>query len=195
MKSHPAWKLLAVAAAFASSSVFADVASGTVGTTVDPINTVTFTAAAFSTVKLVASAGNSAYVLGSGRIDNNNALGWKLSVISANNGTLRRGGNETGTGREVTYTNITLRNTGGTLGTNLTDPKDEVRNVTTSVATPVIFSTRTTKDGTGTARAAHSATVAYTYSLEINIPALSEAEQLLSGDYKDTISLTLVNDV
>ena len=114
--------------------------------------------------------------------------GWLTT--SANNGTLRR---TTGTGdnedSRVTYTNVKLFKTGGTLGLGLTDPANGGTGVAKNITSgSVIFNTGSAVGSPGTAT---TATVAYAYALKISYSANTA---LLSGTYSDTITLTLAND-
>jgi hypothetical protein len=161
-----------------------------VGGDVDAISTLT-SVNYVTNLDIVGASGLNNAVIVSGTINNNDENGWDLTVTSANAGKLQKGAG--GAGRELVYTNITLVNTGGTLGAGLTNPSNTTRNVATGAdAGDVIgtthFFTHTQFTGTG---AAQSATVDYTFELRISAAANTS---LLSGTYTDTITLTLNND-
>lgn len=175
-----------LALGLAASAALAD----PVGGDVDPISTLS-SVNYVTNLDIVAASGLNNAVIVSGTINNNDENGWDLVVTSANAGKLQRGAG--GAGRELVYTNITLVNSGGTLGVGLTNPSNTTRNVATGAgAGDVIgtthFFTHTQFAGTG---AAQSATVDYTFELRISAPANTS---LLSGIYTDTITLTLNND-
>ena len=161
-----------------------------VGGEVDPISalaSVTYV----TNLDIVGASGLTNAVIVSGTINNNDELGWDLTVTSANAGKLQRGAG--GAGRELVYNNITFVRTGGTLGAGLTDPSNTTRNVATGAGAGDItgtthFFTHTQLTGTGTAT---SATVNYAFELQISAAADTS---LLSGTYLDTITLTLNND-
>jgi hypothetical protein len=178
-------KFLAVAAlALAGSSAFGQ---STVGGNIPEIKSVTFNAV---TGTFTAATGNASFDLGTGQIDNNSATGWKLTIVSANKGVLKRDGGGSGAGNEVVYSTIKLINTSGTnatLGSGLIDPAGVAKDVTNGTGTAVW----NTGSAVGTPGTATTATVAYTYKLQININADTKR---LAGDYKDSLTLTLAND-
>jgi hypothetical protein len=161
-----------------------------VGGDVDPINTLT--SETYNTnLDIEAASGLTDAVIVTGTINNNDEDGWDLTVTSLNAGKLQKGAG--GAGRELVYNNITFVGTGGTLGAGLTNPSNTTRNVASGAgAGDVIgtthFFTHTQFTGSGTAT---SATVDYTFELRISAPANTS---LLSGSYRDTITLTLSND-
>lgn len=164
--------------------------AGPIGGDVDPINTLT-SENYVTNLDIVGASGLADVVIASGTINNNDENGWDLTVTSLNAGKLQRGAG--GAGRELAYNNITFVGTGGTLGAGLTDPNNTTRNVATGTgAGDVIgtthFFTHTQFTGNGTAT---SATVGYTFELRISAAANTS---LLSGNYTDTITLTLNND-
>ena len=161
-----------------------------IGGDVDPINTLT-SVTYVTNLDIVGASGLADAVIVSGAINNNDELGWDLTVTSANAGRLQRGAG--GAGRELVYNNITFVGTGGTLGAGLTNPSNTTRNVATGAgagdtAGTTHFFTHTQFTGTGTAT---SATADYTFELRISAAADTS---LLSGSYTDTLTLTLNND-
>jgi hypothetical protein len=143
-----------------------------------------------SNINIVGANGLTSVAIVSGTINNNDSNGWDLTVISANLGVLKKGAG--GAGRELTYTNVVLAATGGTLGAGLTSPAG-TRNIATGagagdVAGTTHFYTNATFAGHGTAT---SATVDYTFELRISAAADTS---LLSGSYSDDITLQLNND-
>jgi hypothetical protein len=184
-------RVLAASAAFllGGATVFA----GTVGGSVTAINTLAENYVSNITIGSSTPGSNAQTdtTVVSGTIDNNNDAGWKLTVVSANVGKLKRGAG--GAGREILYTNVKFVKTGGTLGAGLTDPHNVTRNIVTGadagdVAGTTVFNTGATVGAPGTAT---TATVAYAYALRIS---WSSDTTLLSGSYSDTITLTLAND-
>lgn len=180
---------LAVAAALALGATGA--LAGTVGGSVDPINTLVENDV--SSITIVGASGQTDTTIVTGTIDNNFDGGWKLTVTSANVGKLTRGGGAGGAGREILYTNVKFVKTAGTLGAGLTDPHDSNKNIVTGasgggVAGTTIFNTGSAVGVPGTAT---TATVAYAYALRISWAADTS---LLSGTYSDSVTLTLAND-
>jgi hypothetical protein len=188
-------KFLAVAAlALAGSSAFAD--THTVGGNIPPINALTFSPidATVAAGAFTAAAGNSAFDLGTGQIDNNSVTGWKLEIKSLNKGVLKRtsAGGGSGAGSEVLYSNIKLINTGGTnaTGTGISDPAGATgtaKDVTNTSGIAVW----NTGSAVGTPGTAATATVGYKYKLQINIGTDTSR---LAGTYTDSLTLTLAND-
>ncbi len=172
--------------------------AGTVGGSVPAILTLGQTDLA--SISFVGASGGTNTPIVTGTIDNNAVNGWKLTVASANSGILFLAGTS-GAGREIVYTNVKFVKTGGTLGTGLTDPHNQVKNVATTGS--VIFNTRSTIAHAHDAVTNHdafsefhlgvatTATVAYAYSLQITWTANTT---VMSGDYTDSITLTLAND-
>lgn len=179
---------LAVVAAFALGGVTSALA-GTVGGTVAPINTLVENDV--STITIVAATGQTDTNIVTGTIDNNNAGGWKLTVASTNVGKLKKG--DGGAGREILYTDVKFVKTGGTLGAGLTDPTGGSKNIVTGASGGAVAGTTIFNTGTavGIAGTATTATVGYAYALQIS---WSADTSLLSGNYTDTITLTLAND-
>jgi hypothetical protein len=171
---------IAAAAALASgsSAYAADTATGTVGGTVQPINSVTATFTDPASVT-IPSAGSDVNIV-TGTIDNNSITGWKLTVTSGNLGKLLR----TGGGGQIVYTNVAFTGGGGTLGAGLTAPSG----AKPVDAVPAIFNTGT---AVGTPGTATTATVGYGYTLSITVPA---ATSRIAGTYTDTITVTVAND-
>jgi hypothetical protein len=127
-----------------------------------------------------------------GTIDNNNEAGWKLTVVSTNSGKLLRGTG--GAGREILYTNVKFVQTAGTLGAGLNSVNGVTRNIVTGAnagGTPgtTVFNTGASFGIVGTAT---TATEALTYDLQIS---WSNDTTLIAGNYTDTITLTLENDI
>jgi len=179
MKTRTALKQSAIALAIVSTFALGGIVpafAGTVGGSVGAINVVTQTDVA--NVTIAADTAQTDTTIVTGTIDNNDASGWKLTVASANSGKLKNGGG--GAGREILYTNVKLvTDTSGTLGTGLTSPAAS-KDVTSGSA---VFAALTT---------ATSATVNYGYALKISWAADTS---LLSGDYQDTIVVTLANNI
>lgn len=186
VQGNPLRMICRVAAGMAmAASALAD----PVGGDVDPINTLT-SVSYVSNIDIVGASGLSNVAIVSGTINNNDVNGWDLSVTSANLGILKRGSG--GAGRQLTYTNIVLATTGGTLGAGLTSPAG-THNIATGagagdVAGTTHFYTHSSFAGTGTAT---SATADYTF--ELRISATADAS-ILSGSYTDDITLQLNND-
>lgn len=184
--------LLAVTTALliGTTSAFA----GTVGGDIDPINTVSINDVA--NIDIVAGTGQTNTIITSGVIANNSELGWRLLVVSANQGTLRRtSGSGDNAASRITYTNVNFFATGaGTLGAGLTSPVG-THNIATGASYGDVAGT--TSFNTGTAyhtlnvAAATTATVAYGYQLRISWSPNTAA---LSGTYTDTITLTMSDD-
>lgn len=182
--------LLAAAAAFASGTAFA----GTVGGSVAPINTLT-NEVYTSNVVIDPSVGQTDTTIVTGRINNNNDAGWKLTVVSANLGKLVRteGGGGGGAGREIAYTNVKFVKTAGTLGAGLTDPHNQSKDIAAGTGAGGVAGTTAFNTGAafGTPGTATSATIDYDFALRIS---WSADRSLLSGTYQDTVTLTLAND-
>lgn len=175
-----------LALGLAATTVLAD----SIGGDVDPINELTLVTYV-TNLDIVGANGLTDAVIVSGTINNNSENGWDLSVKSDNQGKLLRGAG--GAGRELVYNNITFVGTGGTLGAGLTNPNNTTRNVATGAGAGDVLGTThffTHSQFTGTG-AATSATVGYTFELQIDASANTS---LLSGTYSDTITLTLNND-
>lgn len=175
--------------AYASSAV-----AGTVGGTVDPINVLS-NEAFTSSITIDPATGQTDTTIVTGRINNNNDAGWKLTVVSTNLGKLVRteGGGGGGAGRQIAYTNVKFVNTGGTLGTGLSSPNNQSKNITTGASAGDVAGTTVFNTGAavGTPGTATSATVDYDFALKIS---WSADRNLLSGTYQDTVTLTLAND-
>jgi hypothetical protein len=188
MKHFSSIKLFALAAlALAGAAHAQNSVQGGPGGSVPPINTLTNTGGFVTSLSLATSASTQAIY--TGRIDNNFDKGWKLSVHSANAGKFYRTGSPSGgAGRELAYTNVTFVPTGGTLGSGLTAPTGA--HATQSVVTDALFTTRGANQGV--LPTATSATVAYTFSLQVGWSANTA---LLAGTYTDDITLTLNDDV
>jgi hypothetical protein len=179
MKTKAALKKSAIGVAIVSAFALAGIApafAGTIGGAVAPINVVTQNDVANITV--VADTAQTDTTVVTGTIDNNDAGGWTLTVASANSGKLKKGAG--GAGREILYTNVKLvTGTSGTLGTGLTSPAAS-KDVTSGSAVYAALTTAT------------SATVNYGYALKIS---WSADTSMLSGDYQDTITVTLANNI
>jgi hypothetical protein len=171
--------------------------AGTVGGSVTPINSLSNENYVSNLTIGTSTPGNNNAqtdtTIVTGQIDNNDENGWKLTVVSANLGKLKKGSG--GAGREIAYTNIKFVRTSGasTLGAGLTDPHNTVRNIATGedagdVAGTTVFNTGTAYGVPGTAT---DATEGYTFALKIS---WSSDTSLLSGTYSDTLTLTLAND-
>lgn len=183
---------LAVVSAFALGSVTSAFA-GTVGGSVDPINTIS---TSFPNTAIVASAGLSDRIIVTGTIDNNADTGWRVTVVSGNVGKLIRteGGGGGGAGRELLYTSIKFVKTGGTLGVGLIDPDTQNKNIVTGANGGGVAGTTKFSTGGATlpaAATATTATVGYTYALKISASADTS---LLAGTYSDTITVTIAVD-
>jgi hypothetical protein len=150
-------------------------ASGVIGGAVAPFNEMTDNLF-FNNIMIDPTTTMTDVVVASGLINNNNDKGWELQVASANAGILKRGLG--GTSRQINYQNIKLVKVGGILGTNLTDPNGSVKSLSSGGA---VF-------GTGAALGI-SGTLNYSYELQVDLPA---DPSLLSGQYTDTLTLTLV---
>jgi len=195
---HSVLKLAAVISALALGGVTSALAQsqgGTVGGSVVAINTLATT---FSSGISIGSAtpntanGRTDVEVVHGTIDNNSVMGWRLTVHSDNIGKLKRGSG--GAGQEILYTSVKFHQTGGTLGTDLTNPSDTSKSIVTGVnggdvAGTTFFSTGTAPSGPhGTAS---TATQAYAFQLLIT---WSSDLTLLAGTYSDTLTLTLADD-
>jgi hypothetical protein len=176
--------------------------AGTVGGDVAAINTLgtqTFASAvAMSTTTPGASNALTDLVILSSTIDNNNVAGWKLTVVSTNQGKLCRAGSACVAGAasatgQLGYTNIKLVNTGGTLGAGLTNPSAQNKDILTGVDGGAVPGTTFFNTRTGvTLGTATTATVGYTFALKIS--TLNNTT-LLKGAYSDTITLSLADDI
>jgi hypothetical protein len=181
---------LAIVSALTLTGATSALAGSVVGGVLE-INTLTnnFTPA-FSIGSATAGASNDQTdtTIVSGQIDNNSPNGWKLTVVSANKGKLLMGGG--GTGREILYTNVKLVTTSGTLGTGLTSPVG-TKNIATGADGGGIIGTTYYSTGTAGLAAAATGTVGYLYALQIS---WASDLTLLSGNYTDTITLTLADN-
>lgn len=119
-------------------------------------------------------AGNA--TVGTITVDANNPNGWKLNIVSANDGEMQL---TTGTGLiyEVIAYTMSLTNPSGTLGPNLTPP---------AVSTLPLASLGTNHDFSGINA---GPTVGYGYDVEID----TSAKALTQGTYDDTITFTVSN--
>jgi hypothetical protein len=176
--------------AFSGAAV---VLAGTVGGSVTAINQLVENDVSSITIgsSTPGANGQTDTTIVTGTIDNNDAAGWKLTIVSANTGKLKKGAG--GAGREILYTNIKFVKTGGTLGAGLTDPDGSSKNIVTGAsgggtAGTTIFNTGS---AVGTPGTATTATVGYAYALKIS---WSSDTSLLSGSYTDSLTLTLAND-
>lgn len=182
--------LLAVAAALCTGTAVA----APVGGSVTAINALS-NDAYVTNLAIVGDTATTDATIVSGRINNNNDAGWRLSVTSANTGKLIRteGGGGGGAGREILYTNVKFVRTAGTIGAGLTDPHNQSKNIVTGasgggVAGTTIFNTGA---AVGTPGAATAATVDYDFALQIS---WGIDRTLLAGTYRDNITLLLEND-
>ncbi|MDO8806057.1 MAG: hypothetical protein Q7R35_16695 [Elusimicrobiota bacterium] len=155
--------------------------AGSIGGVVDPISTLT-SETYFADVSGGASADGvvSNAKIASVVVDNNNEAGWKLTVTSANNGSLKN--TVAVSSPTIAYSNIKLVKTGGVLGAGLADPNNASQAVTSG---STIFQT------SPGAQVASTATVAYALELQISWSANTA---LLSGTYSDTITMTLASE-
>ena len=184
--------LSAATAALLGSTI--PVWAGTVGGSVTAINTLAendHNAITIGSSTPGADNSQSNTTVVDGTIDNNSDTGWKLTIVSANVGKLKKGSG--GAGREILYTNITFAKTGGTLGAGLVDPDGTSKNIVTGASgggTPgtTIFNTGS---AVGTHGTATTATEGYAYALKIS---WSSDTSLLAGTYSDSLTLTLAND-
>jgi hypothetical protein len=173
--------------------IFAFLATGANAATlvegqVEPVNTLTsetYTADIDGATSL--DTGGTDVMIASGTINNNYENGWKLTVTSTRNGKLVRTGVSNGDGTdtpdEIVYTNIKFVKTAGTLGSDLTDPHNSAKDITSGTCA---FST-----GVIGSSAATTATVDYDFELQITYAA---DDSLLQGTYDDTIGMTLTVD-
>jgi len=184
--------VLAVTAALLLATTAA--LAGTVGGSVTAINelaTPTFANAIVIGASTPGANGQTDTIIVSSVIDNNSDTGWKLTITSTGLGKLKKGAG--GAGRQITYTNIKLVTTGGTLGAGLTDPSGTSKNIATGggaggVAGTTVFNTGSAFGVPGTAT---TATAAYAFDLKIS---WASDTTLLAGTYSDTITLLLAND-
>ncbi len=125
-------------------------------------------------------------------LNNNFDRGWRVTVVSANVGNLRRTSGHT-TANQVPYTNVKFVKVSGTLGAGLSDPDTRNQNITSGVNWGGIAGTTHFNTGTNhtTLGTASTATVNYIFKLEITTSANTAA---LSGTYADTITLTFADD-
>lgn len=181
-------RLLALLGAVAALTLHAD----PVGGEVDPINTLT-SVDYIDDIDIVPSVGQTDTTVVTGTINNNSDTGWKLTIVSGNQGKLYRAGSSGGAGREIAYTSIKFTRTSGTLGTGLTNPDNTTKNIATGAgaggtAGTTVFNTGTAFATPGTAT---SATVDYVFALKISWSANTS---VLRGSYTDTLTLTLADD-
>lgn len=169
------------ALALVCSSVFAD--TGAIGGSNPLVNTLTGGTFANAATITPATAINNLVVY-TATLNSNSATGWKLTVGSTNSGKLIRTTVPAGctTGCELTYTNVSLVRTSGTLGGGLTDPQ-ATKDITSN---STFFST-----GLGATASATSATVDYLFDLKINLPV---NRNLLQGTFTDSLTVTLASD-
>ena len=111
--------------------------------------------------------------IASGVINCDAGAPWKLTITSANNGTLVVPRAQL---NKIPYTSITLVRTGGTLGAGLTDPSGTTKSIASG-----------TCEFTTGSQPATKATVNYAFELRITWAA---NESLVAGNYSDTITMT-----
>ncbi len=184
--------LLAATAALLVSTTSA--LAGTVGGSVTAINqlaTPTFANAIVIGSSTPAANGQTDTIIVSSVIDNNNDAGWKLTVTSTGLGILKKGAG--GAGRQITYTNVKLVKTGGTLGASLIDPSGTSKNIATGAGAGAVAGTTAFNTGAsfGAPGTATTATEAYAFDLKIT---WASDTTVLAGTYSDTITLVLAND-
>lgn len=168
--------------------VAAPAIAGIVEGEVDPVNNLdaeNYESSDFSGAASL-SAGGTDVKIADVTISDNHEHGWKLTLTSTNGGKLIRAatitaGDGTNTASELTYTNIKLVKTGGTLGTGLMDPDGQSKDIAGGTC---YWDTGTLPTGV-TPTDAYAANFVITYAANSN---------LLQGYYRDTITMALAVD-